>query len=125
MRKTLYLALALTVILLLVVACGGGSDKEASGGADVAAGEKLYKQAVLGSNAGCSTCHSLDGSVIVGPSFKGLGASMNAAEIREAICNPEAAITEGFPAGVMPANYCDDLSEGDINSLVAFIASLK
>lgn len=125
MRKTLLVVLVLALALTLMAACGGGGDSGGGGNADVQAGQKLFAQAVLGSQAGCSTCHSLDGSVIVGPSLKGIGGVLSADEIRESILDPEAVITEGFPAGTMPNVWGDELTDEQVNQLVAYLSSLK
>ncbi|MFT5584083.1 MAG: caa(3)-type oxidase subunit IV, partial [Cognaticolwellia sp.] len=65
-------------------------------------GQALY------SGKGCIGCHSLDGSKMVGPSFKGLhgreevmadGTKLTAddAYIKESILQPQAKIVEGYP----------------------------
>jgi cytochrome c oxidase subunit 2 len=80
--------------------------------------------------AGCSTCHSLDGSIKVGPSFKGLfghqvklfgGTSVTVDEnyIRESILEPQAKLVEGFPPA-MPT-FKGQLSDRRILGLVEFI----
>lgn len=101
----------------------------------VARGEKWAKQ------FGCLSCHSIDGSKIVGPTWKGVfgeevifndgsTAIGDAAYIRESILNPNAKIVEGYPAGVMPANFIDPVSKGPISDqqiedIIAYIQSLK
>ena len=87
-------------------------------------GELLYKQQA------CAGCHTLDGSALVGPSFKGLygaqrqftdGTSAVADDnyLRESILNPAARIVEGYlPA--MPASYTS-LSERELSGLIAYI----
>lgn len=93
------------------------------------AGKLVYTQ-----NA-CNSCHSLDGSRLVGPSFLNLygrkanlddGSSYEADEnyIRESILNPQARIVSGYPRpSPMPA-YAGRLSDDDITNLVAFIKTL-
>jgi mono/diheme cytochrome c family protein len=125
MRKTLLVILVLSLALMLVAACGGGGDSDGGGNADVQAGQKLFAQAVTGSQAGCSTCHSLDGSVIVGPSMKGVGGRLSADEIRTSILDPDAVIAEGFTAGLMPPVWGDELTDAQVNQLVAYLSSLK
>jgi len=126
MRKTLLIILLLALALLVVAACGGGGDSGGGGGdTDVAAGQKLYAQAVLGAQAGCSTCHSLDGSTIVGPSMQGVGGRLSADEIRTSILDPDAALSEGFTAGLMPPVWSDELSDEQVDQLVAYLSSLK
>ena len=86
-------------------------------------GERLYT-----ANA-CQTCHSLDGTQLVGPSFAGLygadrqfddGSSAVADEdyISNSIINPGDNIIEGYNNVMPPYNY---LSDGEIQSLVEFI----
>lgn len=87
-------------------------------------GERLYMQ------QGCFACHSLDGSVLTGPTFQGLAGSIRtftdgtSAEaddnyLRTAIVNPAAEILEGYDA-LMPGTY-SSLSAEDLDALVAFI----
>ncbi len=125
MRKTLLIILVLALALLVVAACGGGGDKGGGGDTDAAAGQKLYAQAVLGAQAGCSTCHSLDGSTIVGPSMKGVGGRLSADEIRTSILDPDSALAEGFTAGLMPPVWGDELTDEQVDQLVAYLSSLK
>ena len=127
MKKVLVIVLVLALVAFLVSACGGGGGKSASGGgdADVAAGKALFEKTVLEGNPGCVTCHSTEpGKTVVGPSLAGIG---NKGEdfIRESIINPDADVTEGFPAGTMPQDYGQKLSEEQINQLVKYLLTLK
>ncbi len=127
MKKVLVIVLVLALAAFLVSACGGGGGKSASGGgdADVAAGKALFEKTVLEGNPGCVTCHSTEpGKTVVGPSLAGIG---NKGEdfIRESIINPDADVTEGFPAGTMPQDYGQKLSEEQINQLVKYLLTLK
>jgi cytochrome c oxidase subunit 2 len=100
-------------------------------GADPAArGEKWAR------NNGCLSCHSLDGSVSVGPTWKGLyGATQQLADgsmatvddayLLNAIIKPNAQVAAGFPANVMPQNFLDTLSEQQLADIIAFIKTLK
>lgn len=140
-RFTLILATIL-VFALFLAACGGSAEEPTATPVpatatpkpvgDAAHGEQLYKQPTLGSaNApGCSTCHSLEPNVkIVGPSHATIGKDASArvpgmsAEdyLRQSIKEPNANVSEGYVAGVMYQNYAKDLSEQDINDLVAFL----
>lgn len=144
MRKFSLVVLLVLALSLLLAACGGGGSEPASdsaavaprSGGNAANGEKLYKQPVIGKNSapGCNTCHSLDeGVVLVGPSHAGMGTraatavSGQSAEdyLRESITNPNAHVTEGYAQGVMYQNYGTDLTEQEINDLVAFLMSQK
>ncbi len=93
----------------------------------VETGKKIYTQM-------CSACHSLDGSKMIGPSWKGIfgtkrefvsGASVDADEnyIRESIENPNAKIVKGFAPQM--ASFSGLLSEKEMGSIIEFIKSLK
>lgn len=86
--------------------------------------------------SGCIACHSIDGTKIVGPSWKGLFGktekmtdgtvvTVDEAYIRESILQPNKLIVEGYPANVMPANYGDQLTPEQIADIIAYIMSLK
>lgn len=143
MRK-LNLALLLMLLLsLALVACGGGGDEpEADGGGetssvgDAANGERLFNESIIGaaSAPGCITCHSLEpGVVIVGPSHSDIGARAETAVsgmspedyLRQSIVEPNAHITEGYTEGVMYQNFGEELTNSQINDLVAFMLTLK
>ncbi|MDW8189459.1 MAG: cytochrome c, partial [Pseudobdellovibrionaceae bacterium] len=93
-------------------------------------GAKLYNA------KGCVACHSTDGSVKVGPTWKALWAKVDhemangeklvvdEAYVREAILLPNAKIVKGFVQGVMPT-YQGQLSEEELMSLIEFIKTLK
>ncbi len=123
MKKLLLpLIIALTLTLLLA-ACGGGGE---SADDPVAAGEKLFSETVIGTQAGCVTCHSLtEGEVIVGPSIAGVGSRLSAEEIRESILDPNAVLVEGFPADTMPPVWEDELTDEQVDQLVAYMLTLK
>ena len=81
---------------------------------------------------GCLGCHTTDGSDLVGPSWRGsFGTTRNLegggsvtideAFLRESMKNPGARIAAGFN-NIMPTL---DLSESDIDALVAYIVSLQ
>ncbi len=82
---------------------------------------------------GCATCHSLDGTAKVGPTFKGLfgkeesivGGSVKVDEnyLRESILEPQAKIVNGFPPS-MPT-FKGQLSDRRISGLVEYIKTLK
>ncbi|MFN8446850.1 MAG: c-type cytochrome [Caldilineaceae bacterium] len=142
MKRFTFILATILVLALFLAACGG-SDEEPTATpvpatatpkpvGDAIHGEQLYKQPTLGSaNApSCSTCHSLEPGVkIVGPSHATIGKEaatrvpgMSAEEyLRQSIKEPNANVSEGYVAGVMYQNYAKDLSEQDINDLVAFL----
>jgi len=84
----------------------------------------------------CLTCHSLDGSVTVGPTFKGLfgqkhmvratngterEVTVDDAYMAKAIQDPMAEIVTGYP----PAMPLNPLTEGDLKQVLDLIKSLK
>jgi cytochrome c oxidase subunit 2 len=122
MRKTFYLVVVILLAALVLAACGGGGD---AGDPAVDAGKDLFAQSVIGTQAGCITCHSLDGSVVVGPSMQGIGSRADEAYIRNSILDPNATLVEGFPADTMPNVWGAELSDEQVDQLVAYLLSLK
>jgi cytochrome c oxidase subunit 2 len=91
------------------------------------AGQKLYQ------SKGCNACHTVDGSKLVGPSFKGLygksettdhgNVTIDDAYITESILTPNANIVSGFTPAMPP--YQGQLKQDQINALIAYIKTLK
>jgi cytochrome c oxidase subunit 2 len=93
--------------------------------------------ALLKQNA-CLSCHSTDGTVLVGPSFKGLYGKIeivltNNQErkikvdddyIRKSIMEPNADITKGFRSGLMP-DFKDRVHDEDITKIIDFLKTLQ
>lgn len=87
---------------------------------------------------GCVACHSLDGTQLVGPSFKGAwGQTIRVTtngEVREvvfdeeyvqrSIYEPDADIHEGYRPGQM-LSYRGEISEQQIEHIVAFLKTLE
>ena len=99
---------------------GGGGD-----GASAEAGEALY-------DGQCASCHSTDGSAGIGPTWAGLFGSeitltdgssvvVDEAYVEESIRQPAAKVREGYQP-IMPAF---DLSDDEIDSLIAFMETLE
>ncbi|MEP3930539.1 c-type cytochrome, partial [Rhodopirellula bahusiensis] len=91
-------------------------------------GELLYAR------RGCSGCHSVDGSKLVGPSFLDVYGSQHALTtgenqlvdenyIRESILAPKAKVVAGYQP-VMPS-YKGQLSDDDIASIIAYLKSIS
>ncbi len=92
--------------------------------------------AILDSN-GCTGCHSIDGSVLVGPSYKGMfGRTVKVnidgtlkevisdeAYLKRAILDPDAEVVNGFNGGMM-SSYKGILSDDDVDSLVEYFKEL-
>lgn len=107
----------------------------AAAGAGPAAGETVadYGRRLYQSRA-CNTCHSIDGSRNVGPTFQGIFGRQEAMQaggfitvdenyIRESILNPQAQVVAGFQP-VMPT-YQGILRDQEIDALIAFMKSLS
>ena len=88
----------------------------------------------LTSARGCVTCHSVDGSAGIGPTFQGLfgheqllsdGSSVVVDEdyIRESILEPQAKIAAGYDA-VMPT-YQGRLKDREITAIIEYIKTLE
>lgn len=85
----------------------------------------------------CITCHSLDGSRIVGPSFKGIYGHeaevitggqerkvlVDDEYIKKSIYEPNADIVKGFNQGLM-ISYKETLKEEDVAKIIEFIKGL-
>jgi cytochrome c1 len=88
----------------------------------VAAGKQVF------ASNGCGSCHTFEPAGSSGTTGPDLDELPDLAEnanqplanfTRTAITDPTAYVEEGFPEGVMPAY--DQLSEQDLNNLVAFL----
>ncbi len=129
MRKLIFV---LAILTLLLAACGGGAAPATGSGGNAANGEALFKKTVIGAQPGCVTCHSLDGSALVGPTMKGIAgrarkevAGQSAEEyLKASIVNPNAHVVSGFSQGVMQS-YQKELTADQLADLVAYLLTLK
>jgi mono/diheme cytochrome c family protein len=95
---------------------GGG---QATG--DPEAGKQIFTATA---NPACGTCHTLQEagtSGTVGPNLDEGLKDKDAAFIRESIAQPNANVTTGFQAGIMPQDYGQQLDEKQLADLVAFL----
>jgi cytochrome c oxidase subunit 2 len=105
---------------------------------DTAAALEPVGLQVLKKNA-CMTCHSMDGSKIVGPSFKAImGKSekvkdasgkvstitVDEAYIKTSIFEPDLQIVDGYNKGLM-ISYKDRINEEEIKEIVKYLETLK
>jgi cytochrome c oxidase subunit 2 len=85
---------------------------------------------------GCIACHSIDGTKIVGPTWKGLyghevpladgtTATADDAYLRESIVDPNARVVQGFAPNLMPQTFKDQLQDQQISDLIEYIKTLK
>jgi cytochrome c oxidase subunit 2 len=140
---------ALFVAMLAAVVVFGSEPKEKRGGAeagntvatasssgDESAGQRLYKAAT----PGCSGCHSIDGTFITGPTFKGLAGSevtladgtkvkADTAYLVESIVDPGKQVVKcancGPPSPMLLVVKPHQISVADAKDLAAYIESLK
>jgi cytochrome c oxidase subunit 2 len=92
---------------------------------------------VLKKNA-CISCHSLDGTKLVGPSFKGVwgitetvvtdGAereiTVDEEYIKTSVYDPNADVVKGYNPGLM-INYKDLVSEEELKNIIEYLKTLK
>jgi cytochrome c oxidase subunit 2 len=124
-----------TVIFLVAAACSPAASS-ASGLAslpagDASSGATLFTEQVGGAPA-CSTCHTLDGSELVGPSLQGYAAvaptrveNQSAQEYTyTSIVQPAAFIVSGF-GNVMYNQFGQKLSPQQTADLIAYLLTLS
>jgi len=129
-----FLAFLVIFALVLTLASGctlfrgrGAKQEQEVDPAAVKRGRELY------TSLGCNGCHSLDGTPSAGPTWQGLwgrqeelqdGTTVTVDEnyLRESIRQPNAKLVRGYDA-IMPA--FTQLSDEDVDALIAFIKSLK
>jgi cytochrome c2 len=122
------------IILLALAACGGEEPLEASDDilaiGDPERGRELYESGGA-SQIPCTTCHTLDGTDLVGPTFQGLAARAEtrveglsaATYVRQSIVFPSAYLVAGY-ANSMNVTYNQLLDEQEINDIVAYLLTV-
>ena len=125
--------LVLAPALLLMTACSSGQSTVTYNNlppGDAGRGEALFTQTVNGAPA-CSTCHTLDGSTLVGPTLQNyVTTAEDHAEdatvesyTLTSIVRPAAHIVAGFP-NAMYAQYAQRLSDQELADLIAYLLTL-
>jgi cytochrome c oxidase subunit II len=96
---------------------GEGEDDQGGGGGAAAEGEEIFTA------QGCGSCHALAAANASGTVGPDLGQLENAdeASVRESIVDPSAEVEQGFPDGVMPADFGDKLSPEELDALVKYL----
>jgi cytochrome c2 len=125
----------LVLLLVGVASCGGEVtptlEPEPSDVGDPATGEELFHRVA---QPPCTTCHSLEPDfVLAGPSLAQIGAEagtrvpgMSAVEyLRQSIVEPSEHISAGAWDNVMLETYPSQLSEHDVNDLIAYLLTLR
>jgi mono/diheme cytochrome c family protein len=81
--------------------------------------------AIMGQLA-CVACHKVAGQGgEIGPDLSSIGASRDREYLRRAILAPAADLAEGYPPGIMPPNYGDQLYAAELEMLVDYLADSK
>jgi cytochrome c oxidase subunit 2 len=92
-----------------------------AGGANVAAGKQVFAA------NGCSACHTLadaGASGTIGPDLDKFLTTRNAAFIKQSIEDPGAYVEKGFPNGVMPQTYKQQIKPADLDALVQYLSTV-
>jgi cytochrome c oxidase subunit 2 len=101
-------------------AAGGGGT--AGGGGGGGGGQTPEGEALFTAN-GCASCHTLEqagANGTVGPNLGEISPA-TAAYIKQSIEDPNAKVVKGFPRNVMPQDFAEKLSPGEINALVKYL----
>ena len=96
---------------------GGGGASGGGGGQASAEGEQIF------TSTGCGSCHQLAAAGSngnVGPGLDNISQA-DAAYIEESIVKPGSVVADGFPDGVMPQDYADQLSPAELDALVKYL----
>lgn len=135
-------ALALIVVVALGIGLflftGESIGADVGGAADpqpiVVDPEAAARGQVLAEGQGCLQCHTIDGQLASGPSWKGVAGSTRPlvsgdevladdAYLFNSIVDPHSQVVEGYEP-IMPEFYADQLDEQQINDLVEYVKSL-
>jgi cytochrome c551/c552 len=74
----------------------------------------------------CVACHKVAGQGgEIGPDLSSIGASRDKEYLRRALLDPAADVAEGYPPGIMPPNYGDQLYATELEMLVDYMAESK
>ena len=98
----------------------GGDGQSAS-----ADGKTLFTAGNDNGATACGSCHALADAGTqegIGPNLDEVLPGQDAAAIEKSIVDPEAEISKGKPAGVMPGNYGEVLSPAELEALTTYLA---
>lgn len=114
-------------------ATGSGAAAGGAPGSGASAGAIAAGKAVFTGSSGCSGCHTLAAAGATGTTGPNLGTAIVADAkkaklplnqfILQSITKPNAYLSPGFQANIMPPNFAQSLTPAQIQALAAFIAS--
>ena len=100
---------------------GRAASRPAAGAAaEETDGKTLFTEAAQPACASCHTLADAGATGTTGPDLDKVVPDLSDAEIKESIQDPDAKITAGFQAGIMP-RYGDSLSEEQVDALVKYL----
>jgi cytochrome c oxidase subunit 2 len=112
-------------------AAAGGQPASGGGGANAAApiSAAQAKQIFVAGNqptaaTACGSCHTLAAAGATGTTGPDLGKVLKGKDpafIKESILKPDAQIAAGYQKGIMPSNYAQTLSSGQVDGLVKWL----
>lgn len=98
-----------------------GDKKEAQAMAPPA---KTVEEAV--EKFGCGVCHRIAGQQgTIGPDLTKIGSKRNIEYLIRAILDPNADIAKGFPPGIMPQDFKDRMTAGELQLIVNYLAKSR
>jgi cytochrome c oxidase subunit II len=99
---------------------GGGKPAGGGGGGEETDGKTLFTQAAQPACASCHTLKDAGSTGTTGPNLDEAIPKLDDAFIKQSIQDPDAKVTAGFPAGIMP-RYGDTLSDTQVDALVKYL----
>ena len=129
MKINLYIPLICLPLLIFLIGCQSNTDKR-----EFIPGSPEYKGQDIFVRMACNACHSVDGSLKLGPTIKnqygkeilhtdGTIMIIDDDYIRQSLIDPLKHIAEGYTP-IMPS-YKPVLSDEDIENLITYIKALK
>ncbi len=110
-----------------IASSGGGASQPEPAPATSSLAASKEPRALL-AELGCLACHVLgDQGNAVGPGLTDVGARRSADHIRESILEPAAEISPGYEAlaAMMPVDFGERMTAGQLEALVTFLAEQK
>ncbi len=98
----------------------GGKPAGGGGGGEETDGKTLFTEAAQPACASCHTLKDAGSTGTTGPNLDEAIPKLDDAFIKQSIQDPDAKVTEGFQAGIMP-RYGDTLSDAQVNALVKYL----